>query len=114
MVIVLSANTALTPAGKPTGVPIPFAPVVVCVMDVINVFIQSVGDDDAAATVLIGVIIIVKLLVSEQPEPFVSIKRRIQLPSVVHVIFVILSVGLAILPLPNGIGTRGLTIIAQE
>jgi hypothetical protein len=37
MVIVLDAQAALTPAGKPVAAPMPVAPVVVCVMLVIKV-----------------------------------------------------------------------------
>ena len=33
MVIVLANQEAVTPVGKPVGVPIPVAPVVVCVID---------------------------------------------------------------------------------
>ena len=34
MVIVLAAQAAVTPAGKPVAMPIPVAPVVVCVIGV--------------------------------------------------------------------------------
>ena len=43
MVRVLDAHTAVTPAGRPVGVPIPVAPVVVLVMFVKAVLIHSVG-----------------------------------------------------------------------
>ena len=55
IVIVLDAKDAVTPEGNPVAVPIPVAPVVVCVMSVSAVLIHSVGDDDAALTVLFGV-----------------------------------------------------------
>ena len=61
MVMVLEANAAVTPAGKPVAAPIPVAPVVVKVIGVSAVLIQSVGEDEAALTVLFGVIAIVAL-----------------------------------------------------
>jgi len=53
MVIVLDAQDAPTPAGKPVVVPIPVAPEVVCVMAVRGVLIHSVGVEVGALTVLI-------------------------------------------------------------
>lgn len=50
--MVLDAHAAVTPAGNPVAVPIPVAPVVVCVMFVSAVLIQSVGVDDAAPATL--------------------------------------------------------------
>ena len=54
IVIVLLFHEAATPAGSPVAEPIPVAPVVACVILVKAVLIQSVGVDDAAATVLFG------------------------------------------------------------
>ena len=48
MVIVLDAHEAVTPAGKFVAVPIPVAPLVVCVILVRAVFIHNVGVLDAA------------------------------------------------------------------
>ena len=59
MVIVLPAKEAVTPPGNPVGVPMPVAPVVVCVIAVRGVLIQSVGDAEAALTVLFGVTVMV-------------------------------------------------------
>ena len=59
MVIVLPANEAVTPPGNPVGVPMLVAPVVVWVIAVRGVLIQSVGDAEAALTVLAGVTVIV-------------------------------------------------------
>ena len=42
MVIVLLAHVAVTPAGKPLTVPIPVAPVVVCVMLVLGEAFKAV------------------------------------------------------------------------
>ena len=52
MVMVLDDHDAVTPAGSPSGVPIPVAPVVVCVILVIELFKQTVGVEDAVDTVL--------------------------------------------------------------
>ena len=52
MVMVLDDQVAVTPAGSPSGVPIPVAPVVVCVILVIELFKQTVGVEDAVDTVL--------------------------------------------------------------
>ena len=59
IVIVLLAHAAVTPAGKPVAVPMPVAPVVVCVMFVNAVLIHNVGDELAAPAVLAGVTMIV-------------------------------------------------------
>ena len=52
MVMVLEAQDAVMPGGSPVAVPIPIAPVVVCVMAVRGVFAHSVGEEEAAETVL--------------------------------------------------------------
>ena len=54
MVIVFDAQAAVTPAGKFVGVPMPVAPVVVCVMFVKAVLIHKVGVVDAAPAVFAG------------------------------------------------------------
>ena len=59
MVIVLDAQVAVTPAGSPVAVPIPVAPVVVCVIAVNAVLIHKVGVAEGAAAVLVGVTVIV-------------------------------------------------------
>ena len=59
IVIVLDAQAADTPVGKPVAVPMPVAPVVVCVTGVSDVLIQSVGVAEAALTVLAAVTVIV-------------------------------------------------------
>ena len=51
MVMVLDVKEAETPAGRPVGVPISVAPVVVCVILVIAVFGQTVGAMDATLAV---------------------------------------------------------------
>ena len=62
MLIVLDAHTAVTPAGRPVAEPMPVAPVVVCVIAVNAVFMQSVGVEDAAVTVLSGITVIVPVV----------------------------------------------------
>ncbi len=55
IVIVLDAHDAVTPAGSPVAVPIPVAPVVVCVIAVRAVLIHRVGVEEAVPAVLSGV-----------------------------------------------------------
>ena len=71
MVIVLLAQTALTPAGNPVAVPMPVAPVVACVMAVRAVLIHKVGVLDAAPAVLAGVTVIVPVAFTV-PQPPVN------------------------------------------
>ena len=60
IVIVLFAKVALTPVGKPVGEPIAVAPVVVCVIEVVNaVLIHNVGVLEAAVAVLAAVTVMV-------------------------------------------------------
>ena len=55
IIMVFDAHDAVIPAGRPVGVPMPVAPVVVCVIVVRGVFSQRVGVEDAALTVFSGV-----------------------------------------------------------
>jgi hypothetical protein len=71
IVIVLLAHAAVTPAGKPVAVPIPVAPVVVCVMFVNAVLIHNVGDELAAPAVLAGVTMMVPVAFT-LPQPPVN------------------------------------------
>ena len=64
IVITLLAHAAVTPAGKPIAVPIPVAPVVVCVILVNAVLIHSVGVVLADPTVFTGVTVIVPVAVT--------------------------------------------------
>jgi hypothetical protein len=59
MRMVSELNVALTPVGKPVAVPMPVAPVVVCVMVVRALLIQIVGVDDAALVVFVCMTVIV-------------------------------------------------------
>ena len=71
IVIVLEAQAAVTPAGKPVAVPMPVAPVVACVMLVNAVLIQRVGVLDAVPAVLDGVTVIVPVAFTV-PQPPVN------------------------------------------
>ena len=71
IVIVLVAHTAVTPAGRFVGVPIPVAPVVECVIAVSGVLIHSVGVEDAAAAVILAVTVIVPVALAV-PQPPVN------------------------------------------
>ena len=68
MVISLAAQAAVTPAGNPVGVPMPVAPVVLCVMAVNGVLMHKVGVEDATPTVLSGVTVIVPVAFA-LPQP---------------------------------------------
>ena len=59
IVMVLVAQAAVTPAGRPEAVPMPVAPVMVCVMLVSAVLMHRVGVEDAAPTVLSDVTVMV-------------------------------------------------------
>ena len=68
IVMVLDAQEAVTPAGRPVGVPMPVAPVVVWVMGVSAVFVHSVGVEEATPAVLSGVTVIVPVA-ETLPQP---------------------------------------------
>ena len=73
IVIVLEAQVALTPAGKPLtpetpAFEIPEAPVVVCEILVSAVLMHKVGEDEAAPTVLAAVTVIVPVALPP-PQP---------------------------------------------
>ena len=69
--MVFDAHEAVTPAGNPVAVPIPVAPVVVCVIGVNNVLIHNIGVDEAAVAVLLGITVIVPVAVNV-PQPPVN------------------------------------------
>ena len=76
MVIVLEAQCAFTPAGKPLApvtlsLEIPVAPVVAMVMLVSAVLIHSVGDEDGAPAVLFAVMVMVPVAFTA-PQPPVN------------------------------------------
>ena len=69
--MVLDDQLAVTPVGKPVAVPIPIAPVVVCVIFVKAVLIHKVGVDEAAPAVLAAVTVIVPVAFT-LPQPPVN------------------------------------------
>ena len=99
IVIVLAANAAVTPAGRPVAVPIPVAPVVVCVIAVSAVLIHRVGVEDAMDTVLSGVTVIVPVA-SMLPQPPVNGMVYINVPLAVGVplIVMVLAAQFAVTP----------------
>ena len=68
IVIVLDAQDAVTPAGRPVAEPIPVAPVVVCVIAVSAVLMQRVGEEEAVPTVLCAVTVVVPVAFAV-PQP---------------------------------------------
>jgi hypothetical protein len=69
MVIVLDAHAAVTPDGNPVAVPIPVAPVVVCVMLVKAELIRNVGELDGAAAVIATFITLMVPVALTVPQP---------------------------------------------
>ena len=69
MVIVLEAKAAVTPVGKLVAVPMPVAPVVVCVIFVTAVLIRTVGVDDAVPAVLFAVTVILPVALTVLQPP---------------------------------------------
>ena len=67
----METQFAVTPAGSPTAVPIPVAPVVECVILVNTVFKHKLCEEEAALTVLIGVTTMVPVAFTV-PQPPVS------------------------------------------
>ena len=69
IVIVLLAKAALTPVGKPVAEPIPVAPIVVCVIEVVNaVLMHCVDVLEAALTVLTAATVMVPVAFT-LPQP---------------------------------------------
>ena len=71
MVMTSANQAAVTPVGKPVAVPIPVAPVVAWVMVVKATFWQTVGLEEAAPAVFVGVTMIVPVAFT-LPQPPVS------------------------------------------
>ena len=79
--MVLPANDAVTPAGKPVAAPMPVAPVVVNVIGVSAVLIQSVGEDDGALTVLFGLTVTVKAHIAVVPQASIEVHVIVVAPT---------------------------------
>ena len=71
MVIVFDDQLAVTPSGRLVGVPIPVAPLVVCVMVVSTVFRHKVGVAEAVLAMFAGVTVMVPVA-SAEPHPPVN------------------------------------------
>ena len=69
MVMVLVAQVAVTPVGSPAAVPIPVAPVMVCVIFVKAVLIHKVGVLDAVPAVFAAVTVIVPVALTVPHPP---------------------------------------------
>jgi hypothetical protein len=69
--MVLEDQEAVTPEGRPVGVPMPVAPVVVCVIVVRGVFTHSVGVEEGADTLFSGDTVMVPVATA-LPQPPVS------------------------------------------
>ena len=69
--MVLDAQVAVTPTGRPEAVPMPVATVVVCVIAVSGVLIQRVGVEEATDAVLASTTVIVPVALTA-PHPPVS------------------------------------------
>jgi hypothetical protein len=65
--MISEAQIAVTPAGRPVGVPIPVAPVVICVISDRYVWMHSVGVAEAAETVFAETVMVPVALVLPQP-----------------------------------------------
>ena len=59
ILIVSEAQEAVTPIGRPMGVPMPVAATVVCVINVSGVLMQRVGVEEAAEAVLASTTVMV-------------------------------------------------------
>ena len=57
--MVLDDQAAVIPAGRPEAIPIPAAPVVVCVIAERAELMHRLGEEEAAPTVLSGVTVMV-------------------------------------------------------
>ena len=97
--IVLAANAAVTPAGKPTAAPMPVARVVAWVIAVRGVLIHSVGVVDGRPTVIFAVTVIVPVALTT-PQPPVSGIVYLNTPAAVGVplIVIVLAAKAAVTP----------------
>ena len=79
IVIILLAQTAVTPAGNPVAVPMPVAPVVAIVIDGVKaVFtISVIGDAVPAVLRVQGVTVVVVVIGGEPPAAFVATTENI-------------------------------------
>ncbi len=69
IVMVLAAQDAVTPAGRPVAEPMPVAPVVVCVIAVSAVLMHRVGVEDAVPAVLSSMTVMVPVALAVAQPP---------------------------------------------
>ncbi len=72
IVIVLLDQAAVTPAGSPVAVPIPVAPIDVCVISVNAVLIHNLGVLEAAVAVFAGVTVMVPVALTLPHPPVIG------------------------------------------
>ena len=108
MVMVLAAQAAVTPAGNPNAVPIPVAPVVVCVILVKGVFIHSVGVEDGAVTVFEGLTVTAKVVAEQPVTVFVKVKVAVpvETPFTTPVFVTVATAGLLLIQVPPAAGDK--------
>jgi len=102
ILIMLSAQTAVTPVGKPVAVPIPVAPVVLCVIAVSAVLIHNVGALEAASTLFVDVTVIFPVAFTA-PTPPVKGMLYLKVPDSVGVpvIVIMLPTHVGVTPFGN-------------
>ena len=73
MVSTFEAHATFTPAGNPIAVPIPVAPVVVCVIAVSALLIHNVGELEAIPNVLFEETVAANVLAALVPHELVAV-----------------------------------------
>lgn len=102
MILVIVEKEAFTPGGSPVGLPIPVAPVVVCVMDAgSTLLIHTVGVEEAAETVLFGFTVIEPGKVTV-PQPPVKVIVYPNTPETVGVPLMVITLADQLPVIPSG------------
>ena len=106
--MVLEAQAAVTPAGKPNGVPIPVAPVVVCVIFVKGVLIHTVGVDEAAVTVFEGLTVTADVVAEQFVVELVKVKVAVPAatPFTTPAFVTVATPGLLLIHVPPEVGDK--------
>ena len=99
--MVFDAKAAVTPDGNPVAVPIPVAPVVLCVIAVNAVLMHKIGVEDAAPAVLFGVTIMVPVAVT-LPQPPVKVTVYENEPDAVGVPLIVTTLANQLPVTPDG------------
>ena len=108
MVMVLAAQAAVTPAGKPNAVPIPVAPVVVCVILVKGVLIHTVGVDEAAVTVFEVLTVTADVVAEQFVVELVKVKVVVPAatPFTTPALVTVATAGLLLIHVPPEVGDK--------